>query len=78
MLCAAGAGHEPISSRGVDMSTTIRRCCDCRDGEHDNYNDDVVMTIIRDSDTKKFVKRGYMCGEHRQMYFDDGYEVIEK
>lgn len=51
----------------------IRRCCDCRDGEHDNYDDDVKLTIVREPDEKGFLKRGYLCENHRVMYEDDGY-----
>lgn len=53
-----------------------KRCADCRNGEHDNYDDDVKLVVIRDPDTKKLVKRAYECGEHREMYATDGYELI--
>lgn len=55
-----------------------RRCCDCRDGEHENYDDDLVLTTIKDPDTGKLVKRGYLCGSHRQIYDDDGYLLYTK
>ena len=54
-----------------------RQCCDCRDGEHENYDDDVVLVVVRDSDTGKMRKRGYICDEHREMYLVDGYSVTE-
>ena len=50
-------------------------CADCRDGEHDNIDDNVMLVFVRDPDTKKMVRRCYMCGEHRLMYRMDGYEV---
>ena len=53
-----------------------KQCADCRDGEHDNYDDRVVLVVIRDPDTKKLIKRCYMCEEHRKMYDYDGYDVI--
>lgn len=56
----------------------MKQCCDCRDEERENYDDDVLMTVIRDPYTNKLVKRGYMCGEHRAMYQNDGYDVIKK
>jgi hypothetical protein len=56
-----------------------RRCADCRDGEHDNYDDDVRLVVVRNPDTNRLVKRAYMCKEHRTMYGDevsgDGYDV---
>lgn len=54
----------------------MKRCADCRDGEHPNYDDDVRLVVVRDPDTKKLVKRSYMCELHRTQYMDDGYEVI--
>jgi len=52
-------------------------CADCRDGEHMNYDDDVLLTYVRRPDGK-LVKRAYLCREHRTMYADDGYEVTER
>ncbi len=52
-----------------------RQCCDCRDGEHDNLDDDVLLVTFRDPESNRIVKRGYLCGEHRTMYLDDGYEI---
>lgn len=54
----------------------IKQCCDCRDGEHDNYDNNVKMIVVRDPETKNLIKRGYVCDEHEQMYCDDGYEII--
>ena len=53
----------------------MKQCADCRDGEHDNYDDDVRLVRVTDPDTKKMVKRSYMCEGHRAMYIDDGYKV---
>ena len=55
-----------------------KTCCDCRDGEHENYDDDVRLTVVRDPDTGKLVKSAYLCGEHRSAYADDGYDVTVK
>jgi hypothetical protein len=52
-----------------------KQCADCRDGDHENYDDDVVLVFVRDPETKKLHKRSYMCHEHRCAYRDDGYEV---
>lgn len=51
------------------------QCCDCRDGEHENYDDEVKLVTVRDPDKRGFVKRGYICKEHRKDYAADGYEV---
>lgn len=53
-----------------------RHCCDCRDGEHDNYDDRVELVIVRNLGTGVLIKRGYLCGDHQTMYLDDGYSVI--
>lgn len=53
---------------------TTKQCADCRDGEHENYDDDVVLVTVRDPyKPGRLVKRSYMCGDHRTMYLDDGY-----
>jgi hypothetical protein len=53
----------------------IKNCADCRDGEHDNYDDNVKLVYVKDPDNGKMVKRSYMCASHRDMYNDDGYIV---
>jgi hypothetical protein len=57
------------------MTTQAKQCADCRNGEHDNYDDDVIITVVKDPDTGKLVKRSYMCGCHRDMYASDGYAL---
>ena len=52
-----------------------KQCADCRDGEHENYDNDVRLVYVKDPDTNKMVKRSYMCDLHRRMYEDDGYLV---
>lgn len=54
-----------------------KQCADCRNGEHENYTNDVFLVYVRDPDTKKIIKRAYLCGEHRMMYLDDGYEILD-
>ena len=51
------------------------RCCDCRDGEHENYDENIELVYVKNQDTNKFIKRGWLCREHRQMYEEDGYIV---
>lgn len=51
------------------------RCHDCDSGEHESYDDNVQLVIVRDPDSKRIVKRAYLCQEHRAMYQGDGYDV---
>jgi len=55
-----------------------KQCCECRSGEHDNYDEDVQAAVVIDPDTRKIVKRGNLCGEHRVMFQFDGYTVTEQ
>ena len=52
-----------------------KNCADCRDGEHDDYTEDIQLTVVRDPDTNRLIKRAYLCKEHRAMYLDDGYDI---
>jgi hypothetical protein len=54
---------------------TTKRCCECRNGEHDNITDDVRLYVVRDPDTNHIVLRGYLCSEHVQCKLEDGYTV---
>ena len=59
-----------------ETTTTKNQCCECRDGEHPDYDGDVRLVTVLDPDGGRgFVKRGKMCREHRQMYEGDGYRV---
>ena len=53
----------------------VSECCDCREGEHDNYEDDVQYVIVRDPDTGYLHRKAYLCEEHREMYASDGYKI---
>lgn len=63
--------------KGLGPARVITRCDDCRKGEHDNYDDNILLVIIRESGSNRFVKRAYICGEHYTMYLEDGYEITE-
>lgn len=52
-----------------------KRCKACRDGEHDNYDDDVIKVDVRDPDSGHLMMRGYLCNEHRTAYTDDCFVV---
>ncbi len=54
--------------------TMTKQCADCRDGEHENYDDDVKLVVVKDSENR-LVKRSNMCAEHVEMYLVDGYVV---
>lgn len=59
----------------------MHHCYECRAGEHENYDDDVVMCIVTDptgdDPDYRTPKRGYLCREHRAMRIEDGYTVRE-
>lgn len=55
----------------------LKRCCECADGEHENYDNDIKYVVVKDPDTGKVVVRGNMCSEHRSMYDSDGYIIIK-
>ena len=53
------------------------RCAECKDGEHENYDEKIELVVVRDPETKIFVKRAWLCKEHREMYSSDGYEILK-
>lgn len=53
-----------------------KRCAECRDGDHANYDNDVRLVVVRDPETKRLAKRANLCGEHRAAYRSDGYDVL--
>lgn len=53
----------------------MKQCADCRNGEHANYDDNIVLVYVKNPETGKTVKRANLCKEHRTMYLDDGYIV---
>jgi hypothetical protein len=54
-----------------------KHCCECRDGEHDNYTEDVRLYMVREGDTNKLVKSGYLCSDHVHCLLEDGFELKE-
>jgi hypothetical protein len=54
---------------------TPGQCYECRNGEHEDYDDDVVMCVITAPGTRP--RRGRLCSEHRCMLRDDGYTIKE-
>lgn len=57
---------------------TPGRCCECRAGQHEDYDDEIELCVVIDPDTKKIYRRGYLCEGHRNMFLEDGYTVTEK
>jgi len=53
----------------------MKRCTDCRDGEHENYDDNVQRMVVRDPDSMEVLKTTELCDYHKEMYASDGYEV---
>jgi len=54
---------------------TIKQCFQCRNGEHENYDDDVRLFVISDPDKQERTKRGYLCGQHQMMAMEDGWNI---
>ena len=71
-------GTDPMKNLPNPGPIPERTCCDCRNGEHVNFDDDVRLTVVRDTDANRIVKRGYLCSEHRTAYEMDGYVLILK
>jgi hypothetical protein len=55
-----------------------KTCHDCHDGEHENYDNDVVLVSVINPDTMITFKRSLMCYEHRSAYCYDGYILKDK
>lgn len=53
------------------------KCCECRKGEHEDYDNHVSLCMVRDPESGKLILRGYICGEHFSAFRDDGYDVTE-
>lgn len=53
----------------------VKQCAECRDGEHENYTDQVDFCIVRDPETGKVIRRAYLCTDHQAAFLDDGYEL---
>lgn len=53
----------------------LKRCSECRDSEHSNFDDDVDLVVVKDPETGKLVKRAYLCSEHVYMNLTDGYAL---
>lgn len=52
-----------------------KRCCECRAGEHPNYDDVVGLCVVKDPENGKAVQRGYLCAGHVEIRTMDGYDV---
>lgn len=52
-----------------------RRCFECVAGEHEDYDDDLRKTTVRDPETQKVIAVGFLCNEHREMFAEDGYSL---
>lgn len=55
---------------------TPQPCCECRDGEHENYTDVVKLILWKDPDQSRMPpKRGWVCSEHIEALAQDGYKI---
>ena len=48
-------------------------CLECKEGEHDNYDDNIIKVKVIDPETGKVYRKGLMCLEHRELYLSDGF-----
>ena len=48
-------------------------CAECRDGEHENYTDDVWLCVCTCPEERPY--RAWLCADHREARADDGYTV---
>ncbi len=55
------------------MTTKTKHCFECRNGEHDNYTEEVSFCEIRMDGAK--TRRGYLCHDHFELLVCDGYIV---
>jgi len=62
-----------IRERSLAEIEGAPRCCDCRNSEHENFDEDVRMTIVRDG--RHIIRRGFICHAHRETYEDDGFDT---
>jgi hypothetical protein len=53
---------------------TNNKCCECRQGEHPDYDDNIAFCDVRETDGR-LVLRGHLCGEHQQAFADDGCKI---
>lgn len=58
------------------MSKMIAKCFECRAGEHEDISEKGEMFKIYLKG--KFVKRGYLCEDHQDVYLTDGYQLRNK
>jgi len=50
-------------------------CIECKDGEHDNYTEDVKKYKVTEPDSNKQYRRGFICSDHVDILLTDGYEL---
>ena len=58
------------------MKVRLVPCGDCQNGEHENYDDDVRLTLVIDPKTGMNVRQCYLCSVHREIYSSNGYALV--
>lgn len=51
------------------------KCCECRAGEHADLAPGARLCVVKDPDTGRVFKRGWLCPEHVYAMNYDGYLV---
>ena len=57
------------------MNAINAKCCECRAGEHEDYDEIVGLCVVKDPENGKVVQRGYLCAGHVEIRTQDGYDV---
>ncbi len=52
-----------------------RRCVECLDERHDDYDNKGKVVIVRNPETGQIIMRTYLCRTHREIYEARGYKV---
>jgi hypothetical protein len=60
------------------LAKAPKQCSACRDGEHDNFDDDTRRVTVRDPDTGNRISCAWMCAKHRSIYLDAGSDLHVK
>jgi len=50
-------------------------CAECRNGEHEDYDDNIKLVVCIDPDGQEPPYRAKLCQAHREVRLDDGYDV---
>lgn len=73
-MLAKGREKVEHSSQNPDWNPKDNKCAECRNGEHEDYQDDAKIVVIRSDG--QLAGRMKLCSEHIEMRLMDGYQVF--